>query len=372
MNIAFYAPLKPPNHPVPSGDRRMARQLIKALSLTSATVSVASTFRSWEGHGDKERQNRLEHVGDQIFRRLMRRYRARHLVVPDLWFTYHLYHKSPDWLGPRISQEFGIPYVVAEASFAPKQSTGKWARWHTVVGQSLAAASSIVHLNPVDVACVEACMSEDVNRLQLLPFLDDFPRILSAKKVRAVYAGQYGLDRSRPWLLTVAMMRYDSKLSSYRQLAAVLSTLKHVDWELLIAGDGAARGVVEDFFADLSDRVHFLGNISSAELDRAYSASDLFVWPAINEAYSMAILEAQAAGLPAVVGDQGGVSTIVVDGETGLLVDPFDVPAFSSALLRLLNAVDQRKAMGERAVAKIRKYHSLAEASKQLRRALWT
>ena len=56
--------------------------------------------------------------------RFLRRCAAAPAAAPELWFTYHLYHKAPDWLGPRIAGALGIPYVVAEASFAPKQAGG--------------------------------------------------------------------------------------------------------------------------------------------------------------------------------------------------------------------------------------------------------
>jgi hypothetical protein len=46
--VAFYAPLKPPDHPVPSGDRRMARALIAALTLAGCPVELASRLRSYD------------------------------------------------------------------------------------------------------------------------------------------------------------------------------------------------------------------------------------------------------------------------------------------------------------------------------------
>ena len=46
MRIAFYAPLKAPTHPVPSGDRRMARLLMAALEAGGHHVTLASTLRS--------------------------------------------------------------------------------------------------------------------------------------------------------------------------------------------------------------------------------------------------------------------------------------------------------------------------------------
>jgi len=120
MRVAFYAPLKPPDHPVASGDRTMARGLIAALKLAGHDVEVASDFRSYDD-GDAERQKQLRDEGRKLAERYVRKGK-RSAVRPDLWFTYHLYHKAPDWVGPVVTKKLGVPYVVAEASYAPKQA----------------------------------------------------------------------------------------------------------------------------------------------------------------------------------------------------------------------------------------------------------
>ena len=56
MRIAFYAPMKPPDHPAPSGDRRMARLLMAALDAGGHSVELSSRFRSYDGAGAAERQ----------------------------------------------------------------------------------------------------------------------------------------------------------------------------------------------------------------------------------------------------------------------------------------------------------------------------
>ena len=132
MRVAFYAPLKAPGHPVPSGDRAIARLLLAALERAGATrgweVDVASRFRSFDGAGDADRQARLRAIGARIADRLVHRYReAPAGRSPGLWFTYHLYHKAPDWIGPVVSERLGIPYLVAEASYAAKQRGGAMA-----------------------------------------------------------------------------------------------------------------------------------------------------------------------------------------------------------------------------------------------------
>ena len=68
-----------------------------------------------------------------------------------------------------------------------------------------------------------------------------------------------------------------------------------------------------------------------------YASADLYVWPAIGEAWGMALLEAQAAGLPVVVGRSGGIPDIVADGEAGILVQAGDARALALAVATLLD-----------------------------------
>jgi glycosyltransferase involved in cell wall biosynthesis len=95
-------------------------------------------------------------------------------------------------------------------------------------------------------------------------------------------------------------------------------------------------------------------------------AADLFVWPAINEAFGMAILEAQASGLPVVAGRSGGVADVVADGLTGLLAPPGDAAAFAAAVRTLLLDPARHAAMAAAARDKIRRDHDLPAAAHRL------
>src|SRR4051812_16028297 len=120
MKVAFYAPLKPPDHPVPSGDRLMARSLIRALKTGGNEVSLISVFRSFLSTEDC---NALQDVTQQSLLETDRI--AKHWQEfggPDLWFTYHPYYKAPDLLGPALSRRFAIPYVTAEASYSRRRN----------------------------------------------------------------------------------------------------------------------------------------------------------------------------------------------------------------------------------------------------------
>jgi glycosyltransferase involved in cell wall biosynthesis len=354
MRIALYAPMKPPSHPVASGDRRVARALGEALARAGHTVDWPSSFRSRDGNGDPERQSRLAVLGDKLARRLVRRYKAG--TAPELWFTYHLHYKAPDHLGPRVAQALSIPYVIAEASVAMKRANGPWARGHNATLAALGRAQAVVSLNPADDEGVAPHLRAGCRRLALGPFLDPAPY------ARARRPHAPGPVR----LLAVGMMRDGDKIDSYRVLAQALARLERGTWRLAIAGDGPARRAVEALFAPFGGDAEFLGARDEHELAADYARTDIFVWPSVNEAFGMALLEAQASALPAIAGDFGGVSTILRDGKTGFLARPRDAEDFAAKLARLIAEPELRARMGEAARAKVAAAHSLDDAARRL------
>jgi len=74
------------------------------------------------------------------------------------------------------------------------------------------------------------------------------------------------------------------------------------------------------FAAFAPGRVVFTGALGSEPLRTLMAHADLFVWPGVREPIGMAMLEAQAAGLPVVTGRGPGIAAIVRDGCTGRLV----------------------------------------------------
>jgi glycosyltransferase involved in cell wall biosynthesis len=355
MRIAFYAPLKPPDHPVPSGDREIARLFLAALRRAGHEPFLASRMRSFDGAGDAEHQARIAALSQRTAERLLRRWREQPEAAPELWFTYHLYYKAPDWLGPAVSAALGIPYVVAEASYAAKRATGPWADGHRAVKRALRRADAVIGLNSADRDGVLPLLRDPGCLVALPPFLDT-----------AAYPARESRRAEAPRLIAVAMMRHGDKLASYRVLGAALAQLLDVPWSLDIVGDGPARPEVEEALAPLRPRVTYRGALDDQGVAAALAQADFFVWPAINEAFGMALLEAQASGLPVVAGASGGVGDIVLPGTTGLLAPPGDAEAFASAVRRLIRDPAARAAMGLAAVQKVRREHDVSIAAARL------
>ena len=133
MRIAFYAPLKSPNHPVPSGDRLMARLLSRRFERAGHEVEIASELRSYSASSALGAHDEAAKAAEAEIARLAAQWSSGR--APDLWFCYHPYSKAPDLIGPRLSQLFGLAYVTAEASYSERRNIGAW-----VESQALVAA----------------------------------------------------------------------------------------------------------------------------------------------------------------------------------------------------------------------------------------
>ena len=353
----------------------MARALMTALERSGREVMLASQLRSFDRNGDAARQKRIEDLGARVADRLIARYRKMPSARrPRAWLTYHAYHKSPDWLGPAVRRSLNIPYLLIETSFARKQAGGAWDLGHRAAEAAIRTADVTLAMTAVDEAGLDALVDPPAMLERLPPFLDPLPyqRALSMReRHRTGLAERIGLDAAVPWLLAVGMMRDDVKTSSYQLLAKALSEILDRRWQLIVVGDGVSRSMVENFFGKLgSKRVKFAGMLDEDQLPACYAAADVYAWPAIREAYGMALLEAQASGLPVVAGCEGGVRDVVRNGVTGILTTPRDSGSLASAIADLLDHPSKRREMSLAALGYVHDEHSLDRASAVLDRSL--
>lgn len=353
MRIAFHAPLKSPGHPVPSGDRAMARLLIRALELGGHDVEVVSELRPYRATPDEDFYRSLYAEADAEVSRLGVTFAHR---PPDCFLCYHPYYKAPDLIGPRLARTFDIPYVTVEASWSKRRGVGVWADTQGRVLAGIRQAAVNICLTGRDRdGLLEGCPDARVDILP--PFIDAAPFVLS----------QDARGGPGKRLATVAMMRAGDKLDSYRLLADALARLTDLDWSLDIVGDGPERNVVAALFAGMSaGRIHWRGELPREAVAQVLAASDLYVWPGSGEAYGLAYLEAQAAGLPVVAQDVAGVPEVVRNGATGLLTPAGDVAAYADAIRALLSAPDERARMGAAARRFVTGERTLEAASARL------
>ncbi|MGL6208400.1 MAG: glycosyltransferase family 4 protein [Paracoccaceae bacterium] len=353
MQIAFYAPLKSPEHPVPSGDRLMAGMLRGALQAAGHGVTLVSELRSY--CGDPENLALAAQIiaaAGAERRRIAEGWRAAR--APDLWVCYHPYYKSPDLIGPDLCRSFGVPYVTIEASLSARRNLGVWVDSQVVVAEAVEQAAVNICLTARDRAGILQ-MAPGAVVADLPPFIDATP-FLGAR--------QAGSGAAR--LVTVAMMREGDKLASYRMLAEALAALPGGTWQLTIVGSGVAEVEVRGLFAPFGRAVVWAGLLDRTGVAAALLQSDLYVWPGFGEAYGLAYLEAQASGLPVVAQAVAGVPEVVKDGVTGFLTPEGDVAGYAAAVGRLIGDAGLRAQMGQAARARVLAQHASPAAVARL------
>ena len=357
MNIAFYAPMKPVDSPTPSGDRQMARAIIGVMEASGHDVRIASSFRSWCKAGGNQDMKRLAGLADEEADRVLAEWSARGWQ-PDVILTYHVYHKAPDWLGPKLSRALKVPYVIIEGARALKQKDGQWSVGFAAADEAFQAADIVAAVTTEDIEGLAPVVQAERLRL-LLPFIetDRFRR-----------AGENRTPSDVPRLLAVGMMRDGDKRASYRVLANALDSVGNRNWRLIIAGGGPAAGEIRTWFP--AGRTEFLGEVAPEDMPNVYASADIFVWPAINEAYGLVLIEAQASGMPVVAGQSGGVPDIVDSGTTGHLCPEGDARLFAAALDRLLGDPVNVSEFGRSAALHAERNFDTAIATRKLQEIL--
>jgi glycosyltransferase involved in cell wall biosynthesis len=131
------------------------------------------------------------------------------------------------------------------------------------------------------------------------------------------------------------------------------------DTALVLIGDGELRGVLQQcaMAEGVFDHVYFLGDRN--DVHALLQGLDLFVLSSLSEGYSMALLEACAAGLPIVATDVGGNGEIIRDGDTGRLVAAEDPAALALAMLAVLREPARAMAQGNAARTWVENHGSL-------------
>lgn len=165
-----------------------------------------------------------------------------------------------------------------------------------------------------------------------------------------------GRGLTRPVILFVGRLVAAKGVTHLLQ-ALAMEPLCSTTASLAIAGDGPLQGelAAEAERLGIADRVSFLGALDHSQLPEVYASADIFCAPSVElegesrEGLPTVLCEAAGSGLAAVASRVGGISEIVLDGETGLLVSAGDSEALSRALCQLAGDTARRAKMGQTA-----------------------
>jgi glycosyltransferase involved in cell wall biosynthesis len=136
--------------------------------------------------------------------------------------------------------------------------------------------------------------------------------------------------------------------------AAALVHARRPGVRFAIAGDGELRQELEQQAKELGDHVAMLGNRS--DVPDLLASFAVFAFPSRFEGLCVAVIEAQAAGVPVVATAVGGIRETVVDGETGFLVPVGDAEALAERILHVLEHPDEARRVADEARRRVQAF----------------
>ena len=178
------------------------------------------------------------------------------------------------------------------------------------------------------------------------------PVTFSPERDTGAFRAKWGIAND-PLLLTVArLIPHKGQDVVIKALAKLRSGFPNLRYALV--GEGVDEPRLKNLVRELgvADNVIFAGPLPDEELPEVYATATIYAGPSridneINaEGFGISFLEASASGLPVVAGDSGGVRSAVRDGETGIVLPPLDIDAWTSTIAELLQSESRRASLG--------------------------
>jgi len=185
------------------------------------------------------------------------------------------------------------------------------------------------------------------------------PQFKNKDEARTLLAQKlHPLPQSNLWIGAVGELTWNK---GFHELVRAAGALKRrgVDLEVCIVGEGSERIFLETMIEDegLADRVHLAGFVDNAS--QYLKAFDIYALSSIKEGLPYVLIEAGQAGLPVVATNVGGVSDIVGDKVSGLLVKPKNHGDLADKLEQLIKDTPLREKLGQALKERVEKEFSL-------------
>ena len=133
----------------------------------------------------------------------------------------------------------------------------------------------------------------------------------------------------------------------------------------IIVGDGAYSDYYEKLAKPIEENILFVGLVPKQEIHEYFAISDVLILPSLSEGLPNVLLEASACGKPIVATNTGGISDIVIHGETGFLAESNNVDSFAHYVKLLLNDEDLSTELGRNAYEHTKEKFNWADITKE-------
>ena len=295
--------------------------------------------------------------------------RAR-LPLPVNWLTgpIDLYHAT-DFVLPPVGRGVKTILTVHDLSFIRVPETAApnlRAYLNVVVPRSVQKADHIIADSQAtkDDLCALYGTAPDKITVLLSGVDPRFAPVTDEAVLKSIRA-RYGIGE-QPYIFCIGTVQPRKNYSRVIQALAALRA-EGLDLQLVIAG---GKGWLEDEMyrtlreTHMQDHVHRIGFARDEDLPALYSGATLTAFPSLYEGFGLPILESMACGTPVVTANVSSLPEVA--GEAALMVDPYDVPALTDAMRRLITDKALRGVLIQRGYEQVKQF-TWAKAASQLR-----
>ncbi len=353
----------PSVNPALGGPTQVVLNLVKALRESGVDAEIATTNDKGSDLLDVPLYQRIEYeeipiwflprfsppMKEFIFSAALTRWLWQHIGDYDILDNHYLFSYASTSAGA-IARWQGIPYTVRTMG-----QLSPWALNHSRLKKQI--YSSLIERHNLNRAAAIHCTAtgeaEDVRKFGIktpiitLPLgVNQSQKIPDAKqKLRQIY----NIAPTTPIVLLLARLHAVKRPELLIQALGKLAQ-ENRDFHLILAGSGEPEYLthLKNLAASLglASRTSLPGFVTGKDKDLLLFASDIFVMPSFTENFGIAIAEAMAAGLPAIVTSSVKIAPEIAEAKAGLVVAP-EVDALKNAIAQLLASPNLRHQLGE-------------------------
>lgn len=250
---------------------------------------------------------------------------ARLQCVPQVFFTDH--HSRPSGYVPQVA-----PF------------------WKRAAARTiLQPLTKVICVSDYGYRCMTTPGFLQRDRFEMIYNGVDLSRVKTDDGAGAEFRKRYSIPADRKIVTQVSWIIPEKGIADFLEMARAVSAQRD-DAHFVLVGDGAQREqYMEDAAAmGLADRITWTGTIDDPFGEGVFAAADVVCqFSRWEEVFGWMIAEAMAHAKPVVATRVGGIPELIVDGESGFLVDREDTEAMSNRVLELLNDDDARHRMGQ-------------------------
>jgi glycosyltransferase involved in cell wall biosynthesis len=309
-------------------------------------------------------------LGDAARRREPRGFWS--LIAPQVWnelrsgrydvLWLHGHHYAANLIALMGAKTAGLPVMMRGDTHLGLPCYGiKSILRRPVMGALYGCCDRLLAVGSANTAYYRAMGVPD-KKIFILPYSVDNDRFVQSANLtdeqRAEVRKRYNVPTDRPSVLYAAKFTQRKRPFDLLEAARRLKGKMHRPFTVVMAGSGELEEKLRAFCAEHAlDNVVFTDFVNQSELPGLYAASDVFVLPAENEPWGLAVNEAMCASLPVVVSREVGcVADLVRDGVNGYTPEAGDVAGLASVLQRLIEDEGLRRRQGWESLARIRQW----------------